>query len=133
MRRPEVCVKTCRSVKAATLSAIEEATGTPGEVTCRFTHVYPDGPAPYFTVHALGRHGEMMARWRHIKTKASDAIIDKGGTITHHHAVGRDHMPWYERQHPQAFTAALAAAKARLDPAGILNPGVLVPASGGGS
>ncbi len=115
------------SIKAATLTAIEEATGQAGEVTCRFTHVYPDGPAPYFTVHGLGRHGEMLERWNHIKTKASDAVIAEGGTITHHHAVGRDHMPWYTRQTPDVFATALAAAKAKLDPAGILNPGVLVP------
>ncbi len=115
-------------VKAATEAAIEEATGQPGIVTCRFTHVYPDGPAPYFTLHGLGRHGALLDQWRHIKTQAADAVIAGGGTITHHHAVGRDHMPWYRRQRPKLFGDALAAAKAKLDPAGILNPGVLVPA-----
>jgi alkyldihydroxyacetonephosphate synthase len=115
-------------VKAATEAAIEEATGRPGIVTCRFTHVYPDGPAPYFTLHGLGRHGALLDQWRHIKTKASDAVNQQGGTITHHHAVGRDHMPWYRRQRPKLFGEALGAAKATLDPAGILNPGVLVPA-----
>ena len=64
-----------------------------------------------------------------IKQRASDAVIDGGGTITHHHAVGRDHMPWYQRQRPALFGAALAAAKRTLDPAGILNPGVLITAS----
>ena len=120
------------NVKAATEAAIAEATGRPGVVTCRFTHVYPDGPAPYFTFHGLGRHGALPEQWRHIKTAASDAVIAQGGTITHHHAVGRDHMPWYARQRPALFGAALAAAKAKLDPAGILNPGVLVPAPGSG-
>jgi alkyldihydroxyacetonephosphate synthase len=115
-------------VKAATEAAILEATGRPGVVTCRFTHVYPDGPAPYFTFHGQGRHGALLEQWRHIKTQASDAVIAEGGTITHHHAVGRDHMPWYARQRPALFGRALAAAKAMLDPAGILNPGVLVPA-----
>jgi len=115
-------------VKAATLAAIEEATGQPGNVTCRFTHVYPDGPAPYFTFQGMGRDGALIEQWRHIKEKASDAVIAEGGTITHHHAVGRDHMPWYERQRPDLFGDVLAAAKARLDPAGILNPGVIVPA-----
>ncbi len=115
-------------VKAATEAAIEEATGRPGIVTCRFTHVYPDGPAPYFTLHGLGRHGALLDQWRHIKTQAADAVIAGGGTITHHHAVGRDHMPWYRRQRPKLFGDALGAAKAKLDPAGILNPGVLVPA-----
>ena len=115
-------------VKDATEAAIRAATGRPGVVTCRFTHVYPDGPAPYFTFHALGRPGALLEAWRHIKQQASDALIEGGGTITHHHAVGRDHMPWYQQQRPALFGAALAAAKAALDPAGILNPGVLVPA-----
>jgi alkyldihydroxyacetonephosphate synthase len=118
-------------VKAATEQAIVEATGRPGVVTCRFTHVYPDGPAPYFTFHATGRADALMEQWRHVKQKASDAVIEGGGTITHHHAVGRDHMPWYERQRPALFGAALAAAKHRLDPSGLLNPGVLLPPRAG--
>jgi alkyldihydroxyacetonephosphate synthase len=114
-------------VKKTTGRAIEEVTGHPGLVTCRFTHVYPDGPAPYFTLHAKGRQGALIEQWRHIKQAASDAVIEGGGTITHHHAVGRDHMPWYQRQRPALFGEALAAAKRALDPAGIMNPGVLVP------
>jgi alkyldihydroxyacetonephosphate synthase len=113
-------------IKAATEQAIREATGRRGIVTCRFTHVYPDGPAPYFTFHAMGRADGLMEQWRHVKQRASDAVIEGGGTITHHHAVGRDHMPWYERQRPALFGHALAAAKQRLDPAGLLNPGVLL-------
>ena len=113
--------------KSATEDAILRATGKPGVVTCRFTHVYPDGPAPYFTWHAMGRHGSLPEQWWEIKSAASDAIIDAGGTITHHHAVGRDHMPWYLKQRPRLFGDALAAAKSSLDPAGVLNPGVLVP------
>ena len=114
-------------VMTATRAAIREATGAEGIVTCRFTHVYADGPAAYYTLHARGRHGGLLEQWRHIKTQASDAVIANGGTITHHHAVGRDHMPWYERQRPDLFAASLRATKAALDPAGILNPGVLVP------
>ena len=114
-------------VKNATEQAIREATGRPGLVTCRFTHVYPDGAAPYFSFHAVGRADALLEQWRQIKERASDAVIEGGGTITHHHAVGRDHMPWYERQRPALFGAALGAAKRALDPAGILNPGVLVP------
>jgi alkyldihydroxyacetonephosphate synthase len=113
-------------VKAATASAIRDATGRPGQVTCRFTHVYPDGPAPYFTFHALGRHGELLSQWRAIKSAASDALIAAGGTITHHHAVGRDHRPWYDKQRPELFAAALRAAKRAIDPQGLLNPGVLI-------
>ncbi|MEM7041329.1 MAG: FAD-binding oxidoreductase [Pseudomonadota bacterium] len=118
-------------VKAATEEAILEATGESGLVTCRFTHIYPDGPAPYFTFHAKGRDGfepsSLLDQWQHIKARASDALIEAGGTITHHHAVGRDHMPWYQRQRPDLFGEALGAAKKVLDPAGILNPGVIVP------
>jgi alkyldihydroxyacetonephosphate synthase len=114
------------TVKAATEAAIREATGQLGQVTCRFTHVYPDGPAPYFTLHALGRHGELLSQWRTIKSAASEALIAAGGTITHHHAVGRDHRPWYDNQRPDLFAAALRAAKRAVDPQGLLNPGVLI-------
>ena len=97
-----------------------------GHVSCRFTHVYPDGPAAYFTVVAPARRGEEVEQWWAIKRAVSDAIIDAGGTITHHHAVGRDHRPWYDQQRPEPFAAALRGAKAAVDPQGIMNPGVLV-------
>jgi alkyldihydroxyacetonephosphate synthase len=113
-------------VKSATEQAIRDATGRAGQVTCRFTHVYPDGPAPYFSFHALGRHGRLIEQWQAIKKAASDALIAAGGTITHHHAVGRDHRPWYDRQRPDLFAQALKAAKRALDPQGLLNPGVLI-------
>ena len=103
-----------------------EALGGDGIVTCRLTHVYPDGAAPYFTVLAPARRGDELAQWDEIKAAASEVIHAGGGTITHHHAVGRDHRPWYDRQRPEPFAAALRAAKAAVDPAGILNPGVLV-------
>jgi alkyldihydroxyacetonephosphate synthase len=114
------------AVKTATEAAIREATGRPGQVTCRFTHVYPDGPAPYFSFHALGRHDDLLAQWRAIKSAASEALIAAGGTITHHHAVGRDHRPWYDKQRPELFAEALRAAKRTVDPQGLLNPGVLI-------
>src|SRR5215469_14583838 len=114
------------TVKTATEAAIREATGRPGQVTCRFTHVYPDGPAPYFTFHALGRHGDLLPQWQTIKSATSEALIAAGGTITHHHAVGRDHRPWYDKQRPELFAAALRAAKRAVDPLGLLNPGVLI-------
>lgn len=105
--------------------AVIDACGA-GTVTCRLTHVYPDGPAPYFTVLAPARRGEELEQWAQIKCAASEAIMAAGGTITHHHAVGRDHRPWYDRQRPEPFATALGVAKAALDPAGALNPGVLV-------
>jgi alkyldihydroxyacetonephosphate synthase len=114
------------NVKAATENAILAATGRNGQVTCRFTHVYPDGPAPYFTFHALGDPNKLGAQWRAIKGAALDAVIANGGTVTHHHAVGRDHRPWYDKQRPRLFAEALRAAKKALDPQGLLNPGVLI-------
>jgi alkyldihydroxyacetonephosphate synthase len=105
------------------LAAVDAANGV---VTCRFTHVYPDGPAPYFTVIAPGRDGMQLEQWAAIKSAASEALLHHGATITHHHAVGRDHRPWYDRQRPEPFADALRAAKASLDPAAVLNPGVLI-------
>ena len=96
-----------------------------GTVSCRFTHVYPDGPAPYFTFSGLGRVGAELEMYAEIKQAASDAIIAAGGTITHHHAVGRLHKPWYQEQRPAPFAEALKAVKRTLDPNGVLNPGVL--------
>jgi alkyldihydroxyacetonephosphate synthase len=114
------------SVLAAAQDAVREVCGAEGRVTCRFTHVYPDEPAPYYTVLAPARRGQELEQWDEIKRRAAEAVIAGGGTITHHHAVGRDHRPWYDRQRPEPFAKALAAAKAALDPAGILNPGVLI-------
>jgi alkyldihydroxyacetonephosphate synthase len=105
---------------------VREALDGHGAVTCRLTHVYPDGAAPYFTVLAPARRGEELEQWTELKQAASEAIAGAGGTITHHHAVGRDHRPWYDRQRPEPFAAALRAAKSAVDPAGILNPGVLI-------
>ncbi len=104
----------------------EAALAGEGRVTCRLTHAYPDGAAPYFTVLAPARRGAELEQWDEVKEVASDAIAAAGGTITHHHAVGRDHRPWYDRQRPDPFAEALRAAKAAVDPAGILNPGVLI-------
>ena len=113
------------AVTAAATEAIRDVCGI-GVLTCRFTHVYPDGPAPYYGIYAPGAWDGLLEQWDEIKTAVSQAIVDHGGTITHHHAVGRDHRPFYDQQRPKPFAAALSAAKATLDPAGILNPGVLV-------
>lgn len=96
-------------------------------VTCRFTHVYPDGVAPYFTVIAPAPKGKELEMWDFVKESASQALLDAGGTITHHHGIGRVHQPFYESQRPVLFGEVLACAKERLDPAGVLNPGVIVP------
>jgi alkyldihydroxyacetonephosphate synthase len=113
-------------VRAAAEQALREVGASDGRVMCRFTHVYPDGPAPYFTILARGRRGAEIEQWLAVKRAVSDAILSAGGTITHHHAVGRDHRPWYDRQRPEPFAHALQGAKAAVDPAGILNPGVLI-------
>ncbi len=113
-------------VTEAVMDAVRRICGD-GWITCRFTHVYPGGPAPYFSVFAPGRPGSEVAMWDEIKAAASDALAAHGGTITHHHAVGRDHDRWYRAQRPEPVERALTAAKAALDPAGILNPGVIVP------
>ncbi len=97
-----------------------------GSVTVRMTHAYPDGAAPYFTCLAPVEPGAEEETWRAVKRAASEAILRGGGTITHHHAVGRDHRPWYDRQRPEPFAAALRGAKTAVDPEGILNPGVLI-------
>jgi alkyldihydroxyacetonephosphate synthase len=113
------------SVTSATERAVRSICGA-GRVGWRFTHVYPDGAAPYYTILAPARRGSEIEQWDEIKAAASDAVIAAGGTITHHHAVGRDHRPWYDRQRPDRFAAALAAAKSELDPGWIMNPGVLI-------
>lgn len=95
-------------------------------VTCRLTHAYPDGPAPYFTIITPARRGAEVAIWDEIKAAVSEAITANGGTITHHHAVGRDHLPWLAQQRDPLFTEVLRAAKRTLDPRGILNPGALL-------
>jgi alkyldihydroxyacetonephosphate synthase len=112
-------------VTETTSQALAEVCGG-GTVTCRLTHVYPDGAAPYFTVIAPGRRGSELAQWAQIKAAASECLLRAGATITHHHAVGRDHRPWYDAQRPEPFATALSAAKRALDPRGVLNPGVLV-------
>ncbi len=118
-------METTRAAVAAVCGVDREGPGAP-HVSCRFTHVYPDGVAPYFTVLAPALRGGEVEQWDEIKAAVSEALIAAGGTITHHHAVGRDHRPWYDRQRPAPFAAALRAAKAELDPAAILNPGVLL-------
>ncbi|HET8954888.1 MAG TPA: FAD-binding oxidoreductase [Solirubrobacterales bacterium] len=120
------------TMKETARRAVSEVSGAPADgagsprVSCRLTHVYPDGAAPYFTVLAPAIRGGEVGQWDEVKAAVSEALIEAGGTITHHHAVGRDHRPWYDRQRPAPFAAAVRAAKAELDPAGMLNPGVLI-------
>jgi alkyldihydroxyacetonephosphate synthase len=114
-----------RAVVAAAEEAMRDACGQ-GRIQCRFTHVYPDGPAPYYTFVAPAREGEELEQWATIKRAVSDVLAAHGGTITHHHAVGRVHRPWYDRERPAPFGDVLRAVKATLDPDGVMNPGVLI-------
>jgi alkyldihydroxyacetonephosphate synthase len=118
------------NVREKTSRVIREVCGYDASVSCRFTHIYPDGPAPYFSYSAPGTvNGDLrssLAKWREIKQAANEFVVGLGGTVTHHHAVGRDHRNGYEGQSSPLFRGALAAAKQSLDPAGILNPGVLI-------
>jgi alkyldihydroxyacetonephosphate synthase len=113
------------AVTTAAQDALKRTVGA-GLVACRFTHVYPDGPAPYYTFIGPAKVGDELSVWREVKTAVSEALHTSGGTITHHHAVGRTHRPWYDRERPELFGAVLRAAKQVLDPAGVMNPGVLV-------
>jgi alkyldihydroxyacetonephosphate synthase len=126
-----------KGVKERMIKTLREVTGGECRLSCRFTHVYPDGPAPYFTFYAVGSKtgnmASMLARWRDIKLAANDTVTSLGGTVTHHHAVGRDHRPsGYDKQAPALFREAFAGARQALDPQGMMNPGVLIdtPARG---
>lgn len=114
------------TVRERVEGAIREVAGN-GVLTCRFTHVYPDGPAPYFTFIMPARAGHELEQWIAVKRAACEALVTVGATITHHHAVGRVHLPWFEREASPLFLRALQAAKDELDPHAVLNPGVLLP------
>ena len=94
---------------------------------CHLSHAYADGASLYFTFIAPRREGAEVEQWQAVKTAACEAIVTGGGTITHHHAVGRDHAPYMEAEVGRTGLDVLRAAKERLDPAGIMNPGKLLP------
>ena len=102
------------------------ACGTPGLVMCHVSHLYETGASLYFTFVARQREEDPIGQWRAVKDAASAAIVAGGGTITHHHAVGRDHAPWMRQEVGETGLAALRALKAELDPAGVMNPGKLI-------
>jgi alkyldihydroxyacetonephosphate synthase len=94
---------------------------------CHVSHLYRSGASLYFTFLARQETGDPLEQWRAAKTAACDAIVANGGTITHHHAVGRDHAPWLPAETGELGTELLRSAKRALDPAGIMNPGKLLP------
>ena len=114
------------AVGAALRAALEDQ-GTPGIVMCHLSHAYRDGASLYYTFIAPRRAGREIEQWQAVKTAACEAIVARGGTITHHHAVGRDHAPYMAAEVGELGVEALRALKSRLDPAGIMNPGKLLP------
>jgi alkyldihydroxyacetonephosphate synthase len=117
---------------AAAIAGALEGCGTPALVMCHLSHVYETGASLYFTFIARQHEEDPIGQWQLAKRAASEAIVEAGATITHHHAVGRDHAPWLERELGAEGVAALRALKAELDPAGIMNPGKLLPVSSPG-
>jgi alkyldihydroxyacetonephosphate synthase len=115
-----------RAVGEAIRSSLA-AQGTPGIVLCHVSHAYPDGASLYFTFVARARTGHEVEQWRAVKEAACEAIGAAGGTITHHHAIGRDHAPYMANEVGETGLEALRAVKERLDPTGIMNPGKLLP------
>ncbi len=115
------------SLKEKASKAIKEISGKNSTVTCRLTHTYPDGLAPYFSYTAYATPSTMIDVWREIKLVTNEMCIEEGGTVTHHHAVGRDHrIKGYDLQRSEGFKNMLSAAKKEVDPSSILNPGVLI-------
>jgi alkyldihydroxyacetonephosphate synthase len=113
------------AVRAALQASLTEQ-GSPPLVLCHVSHVYETGASLYFTV-AARQLEHPLDQWARAKAAASDAIVAAGATITHHHGVGRDHKPWLAQEIGPVGVEILRAVKARLDPAGVLNPGVLIP------
>ncbi len=113
---------------SAALAGSLTAAGTPPVLTCHVSHIYPSGASLYYTVVAA-QAGDPVRQWSAAKSAAGDAIMSHGGTITHHHAVGTDHLPWMRAEIGDLGAEVLRAVKAVLDPAGVLNPGKLIPPS----
>jgi alkyldihydroxyacetonephosphate synthase len=103
------------------------ACATRGLVACHVSHLYESGASLYFTFIARMLEDDPIGQWRTVKERASRAIVEGGGTITHHHAIGVDHAAWMTREVGGKGVAALRALKSELDPAGIMNPGKLLP------
>ena len=112
-------------VRAAIRTALAEQ-GTPGLVFCHLSHAYADGASLYFTFISRARRGAEIEQWAAVKRAACEAIVAHGGTITHHHAIGRDHTPYMEAEVGNSGIEVLRAVKEQLDPTGIMNPGKLL-------
>jgi alkyldihydroxyacetonephosphate synthase len=115
-----------QKITKVTQDTIKRVTGREGTVTCRFTHVYPDGPCLYFTFGGILDKRVALNQFMEVLSTCTAATVEHGGTTTHHHAVGRFHRPFYDKQRPELFAKALRGAKRELDPKGMMNPGVLI-------
>jgi alkyldihydroxyacetonephosphate synthase len=118
-----------RAVTGAMSARFEEAEGGKGLIGCHISHTYPNGACLYFTYCAKQIPGDELAQYRAYKTLVTDTILRHGGTLSHHHAVGYEHLPWIADEISATGVRALSALKASLDPTGIMNPGKLIPAS----
>ena len=114
------------AVRTKVANVLREVIGDGATLSCRFTHVYTDGPAPYYSFSGPIPLGSEYECWRQIKDACTEAVISAGGTVTHHHAVGRMHRPGWEKQRPDVFEEMLRGAKRTVDPKSLLNPGVLL-------
>jgi alkyldihydroxyacetonephosphate synthase len=119
-------LQTLHRAVGRTINDALNACETPGLVMCHVSHLYETGASLYFTFLAAQRVDDEIGQWRTVKEAASRAIVEGGGTVTHHHAVGRDHAPWMEQEVGSTGLSALRALKSELDPAGIMNPGKLI-------
>jgi alkyldihydroxyacetonephosphate synthase len=117
-----------KEITACVKKILADDFGQKGWISCRFTHVYPDGPAPYYSVLTVGKLDPLsrITQWQEIKSAVSDILIKLGATITHHHAVGRDHIKWYEKQVARGYDEVLKNVKKTYDPNCVMNPGVLI-------
>src|SRR4029079_8342298 len=115
-----------QKITRITRDTSKRVTGREGTVTCRFTHVYPDGPCLYFTFGGVVDKAKGLEQFMEVLSTCTAATVEHGGTTTHHHAVGRFHRPFYDKQRPELFAHALRGAKRALDPKGMMNPGVLI-------
>jgi len=115
------------ALHARVAGALRTALGPAALILCHVSHLYASGASLYFTFLAARDRTDPLAQWRTAKHAATDAIVAGGGTITHHHAVGRDHAAWLPAEVGSVGIGVLRAVKAELDPAGIMNPSKLLP------
>lgn len=116
--------KLYRNTRNAILDAMRE-TGTPGMVATHLSHLYPQGSSLYFILLCAQLPGRELEQWRLIKTRATDAIVENGGALSHHHGIGLDHRPWFDRSLQDTKRRLMDALKTSLDKNGIMNPGKL--------